>query len=235
MHYDFKQKCNSADSQEDEDYLVPEIDWFLNEAIEVYVKMIANPRAKNEFGFELNQRNIDDIRTIVVDQTPTNAQTVTVFDNGSYIAGLPTEYWWYLNSKVYGTKGSCSAVRMFTKEIQHDDEQDISPFERSSFFWRQANIRFNDQGIRIFNNYGEFVVNSLCLSYLKKPTEVHNAADWEGGTYTKLDGTVLTGRQDCTLPSPTHREIVDLAVLIATNSRNSPNYKYKVDKIGLTK
>lgn len=221
MHYDFKQKFNSVDSQKDEDYLVPEIDWFLNESQEELVKLIANPRYKNEYGFEVDQRAIDDIRTIVINQTPQTAQAVSIFDTSSYIATLPTDYWWYLNSKVYATKDSCTSVRMFTKEVQHDDEHEISPFERSSFFWRQAVIRFNSLGILIFNNNGEFVVNSLCLDYLKRPLEMHNAADWEGGSYTKLDGTVLTGRQDCIFPITIHREIVNLAVLIA--SKRKPN------------
>ena len=40
MHYDFKQKLNKIDSQKYRDLIVPEIDWKLNEAQEVFVKVI---------------------------------------------------------------------------------------------------------------------------------------------------------------------------------------------------
>ena len=70
MHYDFKQKLNKIDSQKYRDLIVPEIDWKLNEAQEVFVKVIAQPRLQSQLGFEINQRTINDIRTIVIDQKP---------------------------------------------------------------------------------------------------------------------------------------------------------------------
>ena len=57
MHYDFKQKLNKIDSQKYRNLLVPEIDWKLNEAQEVFVKIIAEPRLRSQLGFEINQRN----------------------------------------------------------------------------------------------------------------------------------------------------------------------------------
>jgi len=235
MQFDFKMKYNSVDSQRDEDFEIPEMDWLLNEAQEVYVKMRANPKIGAEYGFEVNQRGIDDLRTIVIDQKKGVGQGVVAYDTGSVLAALPPDYWFHLNSKVYASKDGCEDRRLFTKEIQHDDEQDMSPFDRSSFRWRVANIRFNDGGIRIFNNNGEFIVNELCIEYLKKPVEMHNAADWIGGTYNKLDGTVLTGRADCKLPSNTHREIVDLAVVIAANGKSSPYYNVKMNKMSFAR
>ena len=46
MHYDFKKKLNKIDSQQKKNLLIPEIDWTLNEAQNLYVDIIAQPRFK---------------------------------------------------------------------------------------------------------------------------------------------------------------------------------------------
>ena len=47
MHYDVKQKLNKVDSQQYRNLRVPEIDWKLNEAYEIFVKSVAEPRINN--------------------------------------------------------------------------------------------------------------------------------------------------------------------------------------------
>ena len=64
MHYDVKVKLNKVDSQQFRGLLIPEIDWALNEALGIFIKRIAEPRKIQQpfdFGFEKNQRYIDDI------------------------------------------------------------------------------------------------------------------------------------------------------------------------------
>lgn len=237
MHYDFKQKINKVDSQQYRNLKVPEIDWKLNEAQEVFVKMIAQPRLKKQFGFEINQRTIDDIKTIVINQSLSKATpdclSVTAYDNSSFLAVIPTGYWFFVSGNVYATKGNCTLKKLRIREVQHDDEAEISVFDRSSFEWRISNIRFNSQGIRIFTD-GTYTINQLCLNYLKKPRLIHNAQDYDGGTYTALDGTVLTGTQSCELPEMVHREIVDLAVLLTSMDISLPDVGLKQSKVTLT-
>jgi len=91
MHYDFKKKLNKVDSQQYKNLLVPEIDWTLNEAQELFVKMVAKPRTKSYTGFELNQRTIDDIRTLVKDN-----QCFSVTGN---TVALPSDYWNLVKAK----------------------------------------------------------------------------------------------------------------------------------------
>jgi hypothetical protein len=52
-------------------------------------------------------------------------------------------------------------------------------------------------------------------------------------SYTLPDGTVLVGSQDCELPEHTHREIVDIAVLITTGDLQSGDYQLKQAKLNL--
>lgn len=233
MHYDLKQKLNKLDSQKYRNLVVPEIDWKLNEAQEVFVKMIAEPRLRSQLGFEMNERTIDDIRTIVVNQKPIDYLTANIYDDLSFIVDFPDDYWFYANSKVIATKGSCEDKRLATRQIQHDDEAEISPFDKSSFEWRVSNIRFISDGIRVFTD-GTYTINKMALSYLIQPTMIHNAQDFQTGTYNMMDGTPLTGSQNCMLPKPVHREIVDLAVLIIAGDLSLPDYMLKQNKLKLT-
>lgn len=231
MHYDLKVKLNKIDSAKYRDVKVPEIDLRLNEAQEVFVKMVAQPRLAEQLGFEIGQRTIDDISILVVDQKKGEGQTAVPYDeaDGSYIAELPEDYWFYLNSKVWATKGICEGVKLDTREVQHDDEAEASPFNRSSFIWREANVRFNNEGIRIFTN-NDFQVLEICLDYLKEPPLIHNAGDWDAGGYY-LDGTLLTGTADCILPNRVHREIVDIAVMLISGDLSMPDYMVKKDRV----
>ncbi len=233
MHYDLKVKLNKVDSQQYRNLRVPEIDWLLNEAQEVFIKMIAQPRIKNGFGFETSQRSIDDIRTIVVNNlTPLVISNFNVQDN-SYQADLPDNYMFFISGYACIAKGTCTNQRARLYVKQHDDTHEESPFDSSSFEWREVNARFFEDGLRVFTD-GTFIIESICeFNYLKKPAYIHNAQDYVSGTYNLPDGTVLTLSQDCELPEHTHREIVDMAVLIATGQMQIPDYQIKQAKINL--
>lgn len=235
MHYDFKQKLNKIDSQKYRDLYVPEIDWKLNEAQDIFVKTIAEPRFAKQIGFETNQRTIEDIITIVVDQNEQggNCITTTIYDTDRYLAIVPDDYWFHVRSKVIASKGSCLNIKLDTKQRQHDDLHERSPFDKSSFEWRSINMEYNKDGFVLFTD-GTFTCSKFCLSYIRTPRTIYNAQDFQGGTYTALDGTVLTGSQSCELPPKTHREIVDIAVLIATGDLQIPDYAIKANKLQLT-
>lgn len=232
MHYDFKMKLNKIDSQKYRNLLVPEIDWKLNEAQEAYIKIIAEPRLKNGFGFEINQRSIDDLRTLVVNQTLENSSCLvaTKYDDESYLVQLPTDYMFYVSSEVVGSKGSCTGKKLSSILRQHDDKFKNSPFDNSSFEWREANIRFFEDGIRIFTD-GTFTVSNLCLNYIRKPLRLSNALSAYNQEYRDLSGNLLTTNQDSELPAHTHSEIVDLAVLITTGDLQIPDYQIKQNKL----
>jgi len=228
MHYDFKQKINKIDSQQYKNLRVPEIDWKLNEAYEIFVKTIAKPRRRNHLGFEVNQRTIDDLRTIVINEksiVPTGTDVI------SFI--LPDDYLFYLSATIEIKKEGCGNKTVRAIVIQHDDENEESTFYNSSFEWGEVNIRFFNRGIRVFTD-GTFTVGKLKLNYIKKHDYIHNAQDFlPTQSYTLPNGTVLVGSQNCELPEHTHREIVDIAVLITTGELQIPDYQIKQAKINL--
>lgn len=228
MHYDYKQKLNKIDSQQYRNLRVPEIDWKINEAIDLFIKAVAEPKFRTMLGFEKSQRNIDDIRPLVV-----NAQALVLADNGdtTFTATLPNNYQHFVSvNKLTMKDGDCSvdAEKIYVR--QHDDDFQQSSFDKSSFKWREANIRFYSGGIKIFTS-GEFDVEHFSIDYIRKHVFVHNAQDFTAGSYNSLNGVVLSGSQNCELPDHTHREIVDLAVAITTGDLQIPDYQIKQAKL----
>lgn len=234
MHYDFKQKLNKGDSQQYRNLRIPEIDWRLNEAYELYVKAIAQPRVPNHLGFEVNQRTIDDIRTVVKNNVSISSSiTVPMMVNEFYSFLLPSDYMFFLSGYAIINKEGCGErkVRIYIK--QHDDEHEESSFTQSSFEWREVNGRFVEKELKIFTDT-TFKVSKIIINYIRKHDYIHNAQDFlPSGSYKLPDGTLLTGFKNCELPEHTHREIVDIAVLIATGDLQIPDYQIKQAKLNL--
>lgn len=229
MHYDFKQKLNKIDSQQYRNLKVPEIDWKLNEAINLFVKIVAEPKYATRLGFETSQRTIDDIRTIV--ENNKKLPDVVSIDPLEFSFALPTNYLYYVGTaKMKLSKGQCSVQADKVIDRQHDDDFQSSPFDRSSFLWREVNIRFYKEGIKVFTS-GEFEPSDFHINYIRKPASVNNSESYPGGQYKTLAGNVLDANIDCDLPIQTHREIVDLAVAITTGDLQIPDYQIKKDKL----
>jgi hypothetical protein len=231
MHYDFKQKLNKIDSEQYRNLKVPEIDWKLNEAIDLFLKIVAQPKIKVNLGFEISSRVTDDIRSLVVDTLPL---TLTALDSTHYLAALPTNYLYYVSmDSMKMKKGNCivDALKIFVR--QHDDNFTASVFDKSSFDWREVNIRFYQAGIKIYTE-GEFEVTQALLSYIKIPAVVNNCEDYPpSGSYKTLAGVTLTVNVNCDLPIETHREIVDIAVAITTGDLQIPDLQVKMGKMQL--
>lgn len=223
MHYDLKMKLNKVDSQQNENLLIPEMDWVLREAEGLFIKMIAEPRIKSYLGFEMNQRTIDDIRTLVVKDKELN-----ILDNTS---SLPDNYLHFVKAEVEMSKGKCTAVKGRVHIRQHDDEFEESPFDKSSFEWRTVNGVFYENGVKFYTD-NTFSINKAYMSYIKQPRLIHNAEDFRGGSYQLLSGQILNGSVDSELPKHTHPEIVDIAVLLITGNL-IPDYQAKLAKLNL--
>lgn len=227
MHYDFKQKLNKVDSQKNRNLQIPEIDWKLNEALLLYVKMIAEPKYNQIAGLETSQRSIDSIRPLITEDFEIALTKATIGE--IYVGNLPIDYMHHVSSYGVCTKGTCNA-NIRTNIIQHDDKENL--FYSSSFEWRELNILFSGNTIRCKSD-GTFSIGKVYLTYIKLPKYIHNAADYLGGTYVLPNGTALSGIQDCELPLDTLSEIVDLAVLITTGDLLS-SFQVKQSKLQIT-
>jgi hypothetical protein len=230
MHYDFKKKYNKVDSQQNENLLIPEIDWTLNEAMNLFIKIVAQPRLVSYTGFEKNQRTIDDIRTLVK-----NNQCSIVSNN---TLSLPNDYLHFIKGYTLLSKIGCTTNNNFKKArlfiTKHNDLFEENTFTKSSFEWGEVNALFFDGGLKFYTD-NTFTIQECCLSYIRKPLYIHNAVNFHSGTYLLPSGIVLTGTQNCELPEHTHSEIVDIAVMLATGELYASDFQTKLAKLNFNK
>jgi len=235
MHYEFKDRLNKVDSTAYSNFIPQQVDVYLNAAQDVFIHRLAEP-IKNKFvyGIERNQRIIDELSTLVVDQEVNNSCIATTpFSSEVYTVPLPEDYMFYMGAFVLATKQPCEGQRIRVYVQQHDDVfRDVDLIE-SSFEWRIVNGEFNEHGMLLFSD-GTFSIDRMCYSYLRRPAYMSYPTA-VGGSYTLPDGvTVINTVQDCELPVTAHSEIVDLAVLLAKGSIETPGMQYSQYKVSLS-
>lgn len=223
MHFEFKRKLNKVDSQKNRNFLVPIIDMYLNEAAELFVKNTAFPRYANRFGFELNQRIIDDIRTVVVD-----GKWKPLVNN---VYPIDADYLFYIKGKAKLKKGTCPIVESLVTVRKYGEIFEDTKFYGSSYEWRDVNALFNENGIKFFPPENA-TIEEVKISYIRKMKYFHNAQDYQGGSYNHPSKGTLTGTVLCELPENTHREIVDIAVMLASSEVVASDFQLKTAKLG---
>lgn len=221
MHYGFKMGYNKVDSNQNRNFLVPEVDYFLNRGLSFYVDNIFFPRNIKLTGFENTQRNIDNIRPLVVSQNLSVTEEKTV--------PLPENYWHFITGWGDSKKGTCSKkLKLFPK--QTEDLTEESEIYKSDFHWGTLNFSFNSKGLQLYYD-NDISVESISLVYVKKHLYIHNARDFEDGEYLNFEGQILKNHQNCELPDDSCRDIVDLAVYLAASSIQDPGLSVYKDKL----
>jgi hypothetical protein len=220
MHYDFKFKYNKVDSQRNRNFRVPEIDWFLNEAEDIFKKLVAFPRYSTRLGLESSTRNTDSVSNIVKTESINLVQLTFA---------LPIDYSYFVNATATITRGGCTRKAKFIP-AKHDKQNEFSEFYSTSFEWGEVYGFFEEGGIKIIEEPFS-VVTKLHMKYIRKTQYIHNAEDFNVLGYTLPSGVALSGTQDCELPEETHREIVDIAVALASGNLQSSDYNVRMNKL----
>lgn len=234
MHYDFKIKIDKVSSFQNRHFNAAEIDWFLNEAQEVFIKERINGNNLYKTGFEETQKRIDDLSSIHVKYP---AQAFIIMNNhgqndGVYIYECPLSstsfpYMYFTKGNVKLTLPTCVG-RAILKVIQNDDLEQalINPFELTD---ERVLANFGKSSattgasIYIYSKY-PVVESKVYIEYIKRPNLMNL------GNYVYIDDTTKPVT-NCELPEHTHREIVDIAVMIVSGIIESNSYNIKKDKL----
>lgn len=217
MHLDFKIKVNKIDSQQFAGLLVPQIDWLLNEAQEIFIKTRLGINNIYQKGLESSQKRIEDLRPLVVKSA---IQTASSLDSVTYTAPLPSNYLYYLRSKANATKGECKG-ELSIIIVQHDDLTNVlaSQFYSPNFEWLETSAVFGPNELYVYSD-GTFSIDTVTLEYVRKPVRMAYPSGYENGSYELPDGSVLSTDQDSDFANNMFaaREIVDIAVMLATTN-----------------
>lgn len=230
MHLDFKIKVNKIDSQQFAGLFVPQIDWLLNEAQEIFIKTRLGINNIYQKGLEASQKRIEDLRPLVVKN---HTVTTSSLDSKTYEALLPSDYLYYLRSKANATKGNCTG-ELSIIIVQHDDLTNVlaSQFYSPSFEWLETSAVFNNNSLYAYSD-GSFSIDSVVLEYLRKPVRMAYPSGYENGSYELPDGTLVSTDQDSDFANNMFaaREIVDIAVTLATTSIADQRYELFQNKL----
>lgn len=165
-----------------------EIDWWLNEAIDRFVKTRYSGINVKREGFEQSQKRTDDLRTLVTESRIVySAGPTDVSDKPhSYIiyqSQLPADYFLFLNDEVSITfnnqvTGVNTVLRTFPMPITADmySARVNDPYSEHILHMNTARpLRlFSSKGIELITD-GQYSVTSYFLKYLRKPKRVNLA------------------------------------------------------------
>jgi hypothetical protein len=235
MHYQFKVKVDKVDSLKNRNFLPAEIDWLLNEAIDIFVEQRYKPDSTG-VGFEVDQTRIDELSTLVIKYPLLQpAITPTLVANGIYKVELskPTLAYDYRHlirvSGKMAKQGCTTKIFYDPMVVQHDDlTSSLTNYHnKPDFQWGIIPMvigKGNQNSALYLYTNGDFIIPEVHLEYIKKPDKVSI------GGYTYIDGNPSL-QTNCDLPEKTHREIVDIAALLAKGDLENPNLEYNFNKV----
>lgn len=197
-----------------------EIDFWLNEAVDRYIKTRYSGINSKRESFEQSQKRVDDLRTLVEEARIVPVAAVGAADKpNSYIvseANLPADYMLFLNDEVsitfnHEVTGVSTTIRTYpivcTSDTYSSRVNDPYSEHRLHLSTARPLRMFTANGVELITD-GQYTIPFYYLKYLRMPSTI------EAATNT-----------DCDLPEHTHREIVLLTVKILTENIESPRYQ----------
>lgn len=219
MHIAVKMGLDKTEGLSYPAFETEELDFWLNEAIDRYVKTrYSGLNVKGE-SFEQSQKRIDDLRTLVTETrlVPTTPGGTSDKPNLYLIpvANFPANYMLFLNDEVSITflnevTGVSTTTRTSTTPCTSDTYSHMvnDPYSEHRLHLGTAKpLRmFTAKGVELIPD-GTYTIPYYYMKYLRTPATVVYAT-----------GT------DCDLPEHTHREIVLLTVKILIENIESQRY-----------
>lgn len=222
-HREFKIAFDKVDSEAYPEFLDGEIDYYLNESQDRFIKQRYGGNNIYQAGYEEIQKRTDDLKELVVSRY-TNIIPSLVYQSigdAVYVAQLndlysdvdrntqsQDEYMLYVKAvaETCINENCCDWSRV--KLVQQDDLANVSDDPFNSPSSTKPFIFFEDGNIYVWTAEG-LEINNFLITFIKRPAQMNI------GTY---GGPVV----ECELSEYTHREIVQQAVQIALENVESP-------------
>lgn len=212
FHLNIKIKLDKTSSLSLPSFEPEELDFWINDAIDTFVKQRSDGLNIRKTGVEENQRRIDDLRTIILSgvslkTTPLN--TNSYYENNTCFT-LPSNYFRYLGDQAeINVNGTVSRVGSITTNADTlNIEQIEDPYSKHYLHHQTAKpIRMLRDDEILYISDGTYSITDCYLTYIRKPAEVD-----------------LTSNVTCDLPESVHSEIVNIAVKKILENIESQRY-----------
>lgn len=229
MRYEFDVLYDKIASLESPGYTDQEVSVFLNKAQHIFVKNGYNPFTSLEQN-DRRRREFAELKRDYNSSTLSSSQ-VGVNPNG-YFFDLPSDFMLPLKEETtVVSSDNCANGTRIPLRIITEDEYTIqlrNPFKRpkakgldtEDFAWRLdfSQATTGTKRVELISD-GTFTFGTYHLRYLKTPQDIIPFGD--GST---------TVQQDCELDELSHREIIDIAIRIASGVTTPQEYQIKVNE-----
>ena len=217
MHYYFNEQLKTADNEQYQELLVPQIDFLFNVAQETLIKMVAFPLYNPVPNFELTNRVKSIVRPLVVNSNTEDIKVVK-YDDNSYLYTLPDNCFIFLGGTVIANNGTCrKEIELFP--VTHETVTNKDYTIKSSFLWEECNYFQIDKGIKL--EAFDFTITGVKPNYIRNSKYMHFAEGYKSQYKSLRTNEILTGRQESELAESSRLDIVNLAVLLAKSNFNS--------------
>ena len=214
MHTSFLQGLQRVNANAYDFLTADEIDYWLNRAQERFIKDRAFITGDvKRVGFEGNQKRLDDIRTIVV-QNYTDTFNMTTVPEWRQV-DLPADYLYLVNIRADIRKDNCGQVSVSSPAAQVPvrvvDNAEVYFMQQNPFAKAQLNsplATISEDDIQVYQDAESYILEGITADYIRIPQNID-----------------LSFGQDCELAGHTHQEIVDIAVKNILEAIESPRYQ----------
>jgi hypothetical protein len=192
------------------DFLPEEIDYWLNEAQDRFIKQRLFGNNYRQEKYDQNQKRIDDLRNILINVTGLTLTSSTLGVNVKEVT-LPisdanSPYLFYNHSTVYNN--TSNALQVYTTVKFENISDYLKDFINNPYIRRPLITFYGDKIAFIYSD--EFVPVTCDLVYFKRPKKLVLGTP---GTYET---------NTCELAIHTHSEIVDIAVSLVIENTENP-------------
>lgn len=228
MRYEFDVLYDKIASLESPGYTDKEVSVFFNKAQHIFIKNGYNPFSSIEQN-DRKRREFVELKRDYNSSTLSTSQ-VGVNPNG-YFFDLPSDFMLPLKEETtIVSSNECANGTRIPLRVITEDEYTIqlkNPFKRpvakgldTDFAWRLdfSQATAGTKRVELISD-GTFTFGAYHLRYLKTPQDIIPFGD--GST---------TVQQDCELDSLSHREIIDIAIRIASGVTTPQEYQIKVNE-----
>jgi len=214
MHTALLQGLQRVNANAYDFFTTEERDHWLNRAQERFIKDRAFITGDvKRIGFEGNQKRLDDIRTIVV-QNYTDTFDMTTVAEWRQV-DLPADYLHLVNIRADIRKDNCGKVTVTSPQAQVPvrvvDNAEVYFMQQNPFAKAQLNsplCTISEDDVSVYQDAESYILEGITADYIRIPQNID-----------------LSFGQDCELAEHTHQEIVDIAVKNILEAIESPRYQ----------
>jgi hypothetical protein len=205
LQSEFARRFNRINSGSSRYISPPEVDSFLNEAIQA----IFENRAPL---YKTSSLAREELRVLEEKNKCFECQE---YDDRSVYFKIPEKFYKLLRVEASIKCDDCPEIRARTQELKnheiYDALNDVN--WEPSYSYSETYFEISKDIIIVYHK-GKFDVTKVCIDYLRRPTLIATPSMAYGGSYINGSGELIS--VDVNLELPEYRKIVDLAVLIAS-------------------